>query len=60
MNQRRVTAWNQDDDPTKPPPLREDVYKWNPIGASYDPRVAVIKDTPGPLTVEELGIEASV
>jgi len=60
MNQRRVPAWNQDDDATKPPPLREELQKWSPLGASYDPRVAIVKDTPGPLTVTELGVEASI
>ncbi|TAL43846.1 MAG: hypothetical protein EPN91_05675 [Salinibacterium sp.] len=60
MNTYRVTAWNQDDDPTQLPPLREEVQRWRPIGRAYDPRVAVIKDTPGPLIVHEIGIEASI
>ncbi len=60
MNTRRVTTWNQDDDPTKAPPLREEVQRWRPIGRSYDPRTAIIKDTPGPLEIPEIGIEASV
>ena len=60
MNVRRVTTWNQDDDPTQAPPLREEVQRWRPIGRSFDPRVAVIKDTPGPLEVPEFGIESSI
>lgn len=60
MNTRRVTTWNQDDDPTKAPPLREEAQRWRPIGRAYDPRVAVIKDTPGPIMVHEIGIEASI
>lgn len=60
MNFFRVTAWNQDDDPTQPPPLREEADRWRPIGRSYDPRVAVIKDTPGPLRVHEFGCEVSI
>lgn len=60
MNTRRVTTWNQDDDPTQPPPLREEAQRWRPIGRSFDPRVAVIKDTPGPLIIHEIGIEASI
>lgn len=60
MNFFRVATWNQDDDPTQPPPLREEADRWRPIGRSYDPRVAVIKDTPGPLLVHEIGIEASI
>jgi hypothetical protein len=60
MNIRRVPAWNQGDDPTAPPPLRETVEEWRPSGHSYDPRVAIIKDTPGPLTILELGMEISI
>lgn len=60
MNTRRVLTWNQDDDPTKPPPLREEAQRWRPRGRAFDPRVAVIKDTPGSLTIHELGVEASI
>jgi hypothetical protein len=47
MNIRRVPAWNQSDNSILPPPLRETNEEWRPSG--YDPRVAIIKDTPGPL-----------
>lgn len=57
---RRIPAWNVGDNPTLPPPLREDVEAWRPLGYAFDPRAAVIKDTPGPLLIEELGMEASV
>jgi hypothetical protein len=60
MNQRRIATWNQDDDPTQAPPLREEAQRWRPIGRSYDPRVCIIKDTPGPILAHELGIEASI
>jgi hypothetical protein len=60
MNTRRVETWNQDDDPTQPPPLREEAQRWRPRGRAYDPRVAVIKDTPGPLELHEIGLEASI
>jgi hypothetical protein len=60
MNQRRVDTWNQDDDPTKAPPLREEAQRWRPLGRSYDPRVAIIKDTPGPLEISEIGLESTI
>ncbi len=60
MNFRRVDTWNQDDDPTQAPPLREEAQRWRPLGRAFDPRVAIIKDTPGPLIVHEIGIEASI
>jgi hypothetical protein len=60
MNQYRITTWNQDDDPTLPPPLREEAERWRPLGRAFDPRVCVIKDTPGPLVVHEFGLEASI
>ena len=60
MNQRRMTAWNQGDDATLPPPQRETAERWRPLGRAFDPRVAIIKDTPGPLLIAELGMEASI
>ncbi len=60
VNQRRFPAWNQGDDPTLPPPLREEVQRTRPLGRSFDPRVAIIKDTPGPLEISEIGLEVTV
>ena len=60
MNIYRVNAYNQDDDATQPPPWREEAQRWRPLGRAYDPRVAVIKDTPGPLIVHEIGLEATI
>lgn len=60
MNTRRIATWNQDDDPTLAPPLREEAQRWRPLGRSFDPRVAVIKDTPGPLEIPEIGIESTI
>jgi hypothetical protein len=60
MNSRRVATWNLGDNPTQPPPLREEAQRWRPIGRAFDPRVAVIKDTPGPLMINEFGIEVTI
>ena len=60
MNIQRIPAWNQDDNPTLPPPLREQSYSWRPVGRNHDPRVAIVKDTPGPLTILEIDFEVSV
>lgn len=60
MNFTRFATWNQGDDPTKPPPQREITERTRPIGRSFDPRVAVIKDVPGPLQIVELGLEATI
>lgn len=57
---RRVTTYNQDDDPTQPPPLREDTDLWRPSGSSFDPRVTIVKDTAGPLTILEIAFEVTV
>ncbi|MDB6085540.1 MAG: hypothetical protein JWN43_3421 [Gammaproteobacteria bacterium] len=57
---KRVPAYNMDDDATLPPTLRETVESWTPIGSSYDPRVAIIKDTPGPLLIAEIAMEISI
>jgi hypothetical protein len=60
VNTRRITTWNMDDDPTQPPPLREEVQRWRPIGRAFDPRVAIAKDTPGSLLVHEIGLEITI
>jgi len=60
MNFRRFPAWNQDDDATKPPLQRETTERIRPMGRAFDPRVVVMKDTPGPLQILELGIEATI
>jgi len=60
MNTFRIPTWNIGDNVEAAPPLREEAYRWRPLGRSYDPRMAVIKDTPGPLVVHEIGLEASL
>jgi hypothetical protein len=60
MNYRRVPTWDFGDDATQPPPLREEAQRWRPVGRAFDPRVAVIKDTPGPLLINEFGIEVTI
>ena len=60
MQQRRVEAWNQGDNPILTPPLREQTYDWRPLGRYHDPRVAIVKDTPGQLTIEESLMEVTV
>lgn len=60
MNQRRVPAYFTDEDATLPPILREWCEIYSPTGSSYDPRVAIIKDTPGPLLIAEIAMEISI
>jgi hypothetical protein len=60
MNNRRVPAYNQGDDPTQPAPLREGTEFWRPSGSDYDPRNAIIKDVPGPMTILEIAQEVTV
>jgi hypothetical protein len=60
LGTRRIPAYFIGDDATQPAPLREDTYSIRPRGRSYDPRNALMKDTPGPLTVLEYGIEVTV
>jgi hypothetical protein len=58
--QRRIPAWNQDDDPTLPPHQFERAYAFKPTGRAHDPRLVFVKDTPGPLEILEIGIEVAV
>jgi len=60
MNFYRIPAWYMGDNVEAPPPLREAAYRWRPAGRSFDPRMAVMKDTPGPLLVHEIGMEITV
>jgi hypothetical protein len=60
MGFKRFPAYNQDDDPTKPPPERETAEGYPPPGSTFDPRGVFIKDTPGPLQLLELTIEVSI
>lgn len=55
----RIPAYNLGDDATKPPILRETVELWSPSGSSYDPRVSITKDVPGPLIVARIGMEVT-
>ena len=45
---------------TKPPVQRETVESWTPSGSSFDPRVAIIKDSPGPLLIAEIALEITL
>lgn len=60
VNSRRFPAYYMDDDTSVAPPVRETTEKIRPIGRSYDPRVAIIRDTPGPMIIEELLMEVTV
>jgi len=60
VGSRRVPTYVMGDDATQSAPLREGVEFWRPTGRSYDPRVAIIKDTVGPLTILEFGSEVTV
>lgn len=54
MQQRRIPTWFQGEDPTQEPILREGSWFDRPSGASHDPRESIIKDTPGPLIIEQI------
>jgi hypothetical protein len=60
MNTFRIPPYLQGDIPTNPVPLRESAYHWRPLGRSFDPRLAIIKDTPGPLLLHEVVLEISI
>lgn len=60
QRQFRVPPWNQGEDQSQPPTLREDTYRQRFSGRAFDQRVAVFKDKPGPLQIIEVAAEASV
>lgn len=56
---RRIPPWNVGEDQNLAPPLREGTYSFRTQGRDYDPRVALVKDVPGPITIIEWGVEAT-
>src|SRR5215469_2801171 len=60
VNSRRFPTWYPNENATLPPPLRDDAQRWRPLGRAFDPRVGILKDTPGPLVIEEFGIEVTI
>lgn len=58
--ERRIPQYKPNDNPALPPLLRENTEEFRPLGRTSDPRVAIIKDLPGPLRIIEFGAEASV
>jgi hypothetical protein len=60
MGSRRIPPYRQTDNADAAPPLREETYTDRPLGRAYDPRYVIYKDTPGPLTIVEVGMEVTV
>jgi hypothetical protein len=60
MNQRNVPAYNAGENALLPPTQRETVESYAPVGSTFDPRAAIIKDTPGPLLIAEFATEVTI
>lgn len=60
INTRRVPTYSMDDDATLPPIQNETVEFYSPKGTTYDPRAAVLWDTPGPIQILEIAMEVSI
>jgi len=56
----RISTYRMGDDATLPPPLREETVTGRQQGRDFDPRLIVVKDTPGPFTLIEAGAEVTV
>lgn len=59
MQIRRIPAYFQDDDATKPVPQREEAYELRTIGRTHDPRIGILKDTSGPLIILDVAAEVT-
>ena len=60
MNQYRVPAYEPSENQALAPTLREWAENHSPPGSTFDPRAAIIKDTPGPLMICEIAMEVSI
>jgi hypothetical protein len=57
LGNRRVAMYKQGEDQSLAPPQREGVELFKPQGRSRDPRISLLKDTPGTLRILEIGID---
>jgi hypothetical protein len=57
---RRIATYKQGEDQSESPPLRETTYKFRARGRAYDPRIELIKDSPGPFRILESAPEVTV
>lgn len=57
---RRIGAYEPQEDGGAAPELREQVYTFRQLGRQHDPRVAFVKDVPGPFELLEISGEVTV
>lgn len=57
---REIGPYDYDEDTSADPPLREATYMFTSLGRSYDPRLPITKSRPGPITIVEVSVEATV
>lgn len=55
-----IPSYNMGEDATLAPPLREETVTGRKQGRDFDPRLILMKDTPGPFTLIEAGAEVTV
>jgi hypothetical protein len=60
LGSREFTAYQQGDDGSAAPVLRDMTVQVRPIGRSYDPGCLLVKSRPGPLRVVEYSTEATI
>lgn len=60
MSARRIPAWFVGDNQGNPPRQRDQTYVFRPRGRSYQPRIAIVKDIPGPMIITEVAWEITV
>lgn len=58
--QMRVPTYAVDDDPTIAPFQQEGIRIYKPLGKSFSPRNAIVKDTAGPLVISEIAQEITI
>jgi hypothetical protein len=56
---RRIGPYVQGDNQEIAPPMREQTYDFRQTGRDNDPRILLVKDTPGPLTILEIAMEVT-
>ncbi len=57
---RQVPGYRWGDDFNVPPPVREASYSFRHLGRTADPRIALVRERPGRLTLVEVALEVTI
>lgn len=57
---RSFAGYKVGENQEEPRPLRNETYRYRPLGRKFDPRVEITQPTPGPLHIIELSVQVTI